>query len=130
SPCKGRTRVSLQRGKRAMRTEGTIYPSGHAAGFSREAWCQLLSRRPEFRRHPPRQARNPFTGEAMTVHPPEDAAEVVLDGRAVGEAYWSMSEEPLVNVSVEPAAMHLVSQWATELEGEFRPDLPSRQPAR
>ena len=105
-----------------MRTEGTIYPTSDAAGFNREAWCQLVNRRPEFRRHTPKQTRNPFTGEAMTVRPPEGAAEVVLDGRSVGEVYWSMSEEPLVNVRVEQSAVHLISEWATELGGEFRPD--------
>jgi hypothetical protein len=55
------------------------------------------------------------------VPPPEDFAEVVLEGRVAGEVYWSMSEEPLINVRVEPSAMPMVLEWATELGGEFRP---------
>lgn len=58
----------------------------------------------------------------MTVHRPPDAAEVVLEGSAVGQVYWSMSEEPLVNINVEPAALLLVCEWAAALGGEFRPD--------
>ena len=58
----------------------------------------------------------------MTVQPPADAAEVVSSGRVVGEVYWSMSEEPLVNVSLESALLHLAEQWAESMGGEFRPD--------
>jgi hypothetical protein len=108
-----------------MRIEGTIRPTGKGSRFSRDSWCQLVSARPEFRPYPARQSRNPFTGETMTVQPPADAAEVVLEGRAVGEVYWSMSDEPLVNVSIEPPAMPLVLEWATALGGEYRPDSPS-----
>lgn len=105
-----------------MRIEGVIYPIGAGAGFNRDAWCQLVASRPEFRRPPSRQVRNPFTGGSMTVHPPTDTAEVVLEGCEVGQVYWSMSEEPLVNVSVEPAAQPLVREWAAALGGEFRAD--------
>ena len=49
----------------------------------------------------------------------DDAAEVLLEGRVVGRAYWSMSDEPGVCVIVEPTAMSLVLQWAMELVGEF-----------
>lgn len=104
-----------------MRIEGAIYPTVAGSGFSREAWCRLVASRPEFRRHASRQARNPFTGETMTVHPPPDAAEVVWEGSVVGQVYWSMSEEPLIHVSVEPAALPLVREWATALAGEFHP---------
>jgi hypothetical protein len=104
-----------------MRIEGAIYPTVAGAGFNREAWCRLVASRPEFRRHASRQARNPFTGQAMTVHPSPDAAEVIVDGSVVGQVYWSMSEEPLINVSVEPAALPLVREWAAALGAEFRP---------
>jgi hypothetical protein len=103
-----------------MRIEGSIRPTGDGAGFCREAWCQLVSRRPEFRRHLPRQIRNPFTGGPSTVAPREDCADVVLEGNSVGKAYWSMSEEPLVCVIVELSAMPLVLEWAKELQGEFQ----------
>jgi hypothetical protein len=105
-----------------MRIEGAILPIGDGVGFSLEAWCQLVESRPEFRRHPARQVRNPITGGAMTLRPPADAAEVLLGGRSVGNVYWSMSEEPLVNVSIEPSGLPLVLAWAAALGGEFRPD--------
>jgi hypothetical protein len=108
-----------------MRIEGAIVPVGRPA-FNREAWCALVTRRPEFRRPPPRQIRNPFTGESTTAQPPPDVAEVVSEGRVVGEVYWSMSEEPRVNVSVESSALPLVRECAAELGGEFQPE-PSHQ---
>src|ERR1700686_1377204 len=83
---------------RAMRIVGAIYPIADVTGFSREAWCQLVSVRPEFRRYPPRQSRNPFTGGMMTVRTTPDAAEVIFEGHTVGPVYWSMSEEPLVKI--------------------------------
>jgi hypothetical protein len=107
-----------------MRIKGVIHPLDGGVGFDREAWCQLVGHRQEFRRHAPRQVRNPFTGEMVTVRTPADAAEVVLDGCVVGEVYWSMSEEPLVNVSVEPSALSLVMEWAAALGGEFCPESP------
>ena len=33
-----------------------------------------------------------------------------------------MSEEPLVNVSLEPASLPLAEQWAASMGGVFRPD--------
>ncbi len=102
-----------------MQIEGTIRPTGDGMGFCREAWCQLVSRRPEFRRYPSCQIRNPFTGGTVTLRPHEDSAEVLLGGRPVGKVHWSMSEEPLVWVSVEPSAMPLVLEWTRELGGEF-----------
>ncbi len=102
-----------------MRIEGTIRPTGDWTGFSREAWCQLVSRRPEFRRYPARQDRNPFTGGIWPHKPPDDVAEVLMGGRPVGDVYWSMSEEPLICVRIEPSAMPLVLEWAKELGGEF-----------
>jgi hypothetical protein len=108
-------------GLNRMQVMGAIHPIGDAAEFSREAWCRIVDSRPEFRRHQPRQARNPFTGGAMTVRATPDAAEVIIDGKVVGNVYWSMNEEPLVNVSVEPSALPLVSEWASAMGGEFRP---------
>jgi hypothetical protein len=103
-----------------MRVEGAIQPDGDGSGLNREAWCQLVARRPEFRRPEPRQGINPFTREPMIVRPTPDAAEVVVDGVSVGDVGWSMSEDvPQVNVSVERSAVPLVLQWATELGGEF-----------
>jgi hypothetical protein len=105
-----------------MQIDGVIRPLGDGAGFSREAWCQFVGNRPEFRRYPSRQQRNPFTGETMTVQPPADAAEIMLGGRAIGKVYWSMSDEPLVNVSVESSGLSLVRAWAAALGGEFCPE--------
>jgi hypothetical protein len=57
----------------------------------------------------------------MVIQPSPEVAEVVVDGVAVGDASWSMSEdEPLVDVSIERSALSLVLQWAAELGGEFR----------
>ena len=55
----------------------------------------------------------------MTLPSNEDSAEVLLEGQPVGQVYWSMSDEPLVCVVVEPSAMPLVLEWAKELQGEF-----------
>ncbi len=104
-----------------MRVDGTILPGSDGSRVTRETWCRLIDSRPEFRRPQPRQAINPFTREPMVIHPAPDAAEVVVDGVAVGDVYWSMSENaPLVNVSIERSALPLVVQWAAELGGEFR----------
>lgn len=108
-----------------MRVEGAIFPKVAARDFTRDVWCDLVATRPEFRRYPSVQRPNPFKpGELMTVRPSPDAAEVVIDGRAVGKVYWSMSDEELVIVSVEPAALEFVQQWAATLGGEFRPEPP------
>jgi hypothetical protein len=58
----------------------------------------------------------------MTIYPPQDAAEVVMGGNLVGRVYWSMSDEPLVIVSIEPSALHLVLEWAAALGAVFRED--------
>jgi hypothetical protein len=57
----------------------------------------------------------------MTVHPAADAAQIVVNGQTVGNVYWSMSDEPLVNVSVEPSGLAFVRECAALLAGEFRP---------
>src|SRR5690349_4700850 len=111
-----------------MRINGSIHPIGDEAKFTRAAWCQMVATRPEFRRSPPRESRNPFTGEPMIVHPPGDSANVVVNECLVGEVYWSMSDEAMVNVSVEPAAMNLVLEWAEVLGGEFRRDELDAEP--
>ena len=107
-----------------MRVKGVIRPVGNGTGFSRESWRELIQRRSEFRRPPPKQGRNPFTGGAAVFHPSPDAADVVLEDHLVGEVSWSMSEEALVNVSVDPSAMPLVLEWAKKLGGEFRQEPP------
>ncbi len=105
-----------------MQIVGAIYSREDAPLFTREAWCELVRQRPEFGRPPSRQVPNPFKrGEMMTIHPPGDSVEILLDGRNVGHAYWSMSDEPLVNVTIEAAALHLVAYWAEALGGEFHP---------
>jgi hypothetical protein len=106
-----------------MRVEGEIYPKSTATNFTREAWCQFIKSRPEFHRAPPIQCPNPFKpGELMTIRAAPDVADVVVDGVSVGNVYYSMSDEPLVFVSIEPSAMRLVHEWVALLCGEFRPD--------
>jgi len=56
----------------------------------------------------------------MTIQPTEDTADVIIGDRAVGWAHWSMSDEPLVVVRVEPSAIHFVQEWAAGMGGEFR----------
>lgn len=56
----------------------------------------------------------------MTVRPTEDTAQVIIGDQAVGLAHWSMSDDPLVVVSVEPSAILLVQEWAAAMGGEFR----------
>jgi hypothetical protein len=108
-----------------MRIEGAIYPTPAATNFTHQAWCNFIKMRPEFRRPAPVQKPNPFkAGEFMTVRPAPDAAEVLVEDRVVGQVSWSMSEEPLVNVSIEPHGLILVREWATALGGEFRTDSP------
>lgn len=108
-----------------MRIHGAIRQSAKGtAGFDRAGWRRLVASRAEFRRLSPRPGRNPFTGEVIDVHPPDDSADVVIEGSVVGSVWWSMSEEPLVNVSVEPALAPLVREWAEALGGEFHPDPP------
>jgi hypothetical protein len=103
-----------------MRINGEIRPKTEGGAFTREAWCQFVSRRPECRSYPAREIRNPFTSELTVISAPEDAVEVLENGTVVGKAYWSMSEEKLVNVDIEPSALHLVLEWANALGGEFR----------
>jgi hypothetical protein len=101
-----------------MKIEGTFRPAG-AVAFDRATWCNLIDKRPELRRPAPREGINPFTKKPTMFRPPDDAAEVLLDGSVIGSAHWSMSEEPLVNVSVELAGLSLVKEWAAELHGVF-----------
>ena len=103
-----------------MRIEGSIHPANELAPFTREMWCRVLERRPEFRHYAARQAPNPFAGSMATLQPPADAAEVVLDGILLGNVSWSASDEALVSVSIESSARHLVVEWAADLGGEFR----------
>jgi hypothetical protein len=101
--------------------QGMIRPTTSTA-FNRDMWLEFIARRPELRSvRESRQVPNPFKpGELMTVHSNPDVADVAIDGCKVGYAHWSMSEEPLVVVSVDPVAEPLVLEWAKELGGEFR----------
>jgi hypothetical protein len=100
---------------------GAIRPLQASPNFNREAWCQFILGEAEFRRRPGREVPNPFKpGTMMIVNPAADSAEVMLDGRPVGSVSWSMSDEPLVIVEVEPLAMPLVQKWAAAMGGEFR----------
>src|SRR5882672_6831405 len=115
-----------------MRIEGAIRPISGAVGFSHQKWCQLVRRRPEFRPYPPRQGQ-PTYPRHLQFSPPEDledAAEVWLNGRVVGNVHWSNSGAPLVNVSVDRSAVSLVLEWATALEGEFREERVVRDDSR
>ena len=110
--------------KPAKRITGSIYPIEGNSGFVRAAWCQFVQSRDELRSPPQsnRQIPNPFKrGEMIPLPPPaDDIAKVVLDGREVGSAYWSMSDEPLICVIVEALAKPLVQEWAAALGGVFR----------
>jgi hypothetical protein len=100
---------------------GQIKPIGNPDKFTRKAWCQFISCHADFRRHAPRESRNPFSGKAMHVTTTDDVAEVIAEGRKVGSAWWSMNDEPLVNVEIEPSFIPLAQMWAKELSGEFFP---------
>ena len=106
-----------------MRVEGAILPIG-SPPFTHGGWCELVARRLEFRLCASRQVKNLFTGGSIGVQPRPDTAEVVVGTEVVGHVYWSMSEEPLVNISIDPSALYLVHEWARELGGAFKPDLP------
>lgn len=106
-----------------MRIEGTIWPVGDNSKLTREAWCEFVKNRPEFRRPPLAERPNPFKpGQMMTIRPRPDVADVMIDERVVGHVAWSQSDEPLIVVEIEPAALSLVHQWAYELGGRFEPD--------
>ncbi|MHC2069045.1 hypothetical protein ACYFX5_16365 [Bremerella sp. T1] len=102
-----------------MQINGEILPAADTAIFTRERWCKLITSRAEFKRPTPKETTNPFTGEAMTVLPPEDVAEVVFDGIVVGKVYWSMSDVPLINFSIEASNLEVVEEWATAMGGRF-----------
>ena len=107
-----------------MKIEGSIKPAGGTT-FDKAAWCELIDRRSELRRPAPREGINPFTKEPHVYRPPYDAAEVLLNGNVIGDASWSQSEEPFVYVSVEPAGLPLVQEWAAKLGGAFVADSES-----
>jgi len=79
-------------GMEPSRITCTIEPRRGRGSFDRLKWVTLVDRRPEFKRHPPRQISDPFTGHLVTVYATDDAAEVHLMGQAVGEAWWSASD--------------------------------------
>jgi hypothetical protein len=102
-----------------MQITGQIVAGGDVE-FSRDAWCRHIASRPEFHERPPATVPNPFKpGEMMPTPVHEDLADVVLNGRKVGSVWWSMNEEPLVNVDVDESALRFVHQWAEALGGVF-----------
>ena len=108
-----------------MRVQGTILPAGDGSRVNREAWCDLVDRRPEFCRPQPRQIINPFTRKLVMTRPTRDVASVVVDGVTLGEVSWSMDEDdPQVIINVERSVVDLVLQWAADLGGEFS-EIPS-----
>ena len=104
-----------------MKIEGSIQPAGGAT-FDKAAWCELIDKRPELRRPAPHEGINPFTKKPTVYRPPDDAAEVLLNGNVIGNATWSQSEEPVINVTVEPAGLPLVQELASKLGGTFVSD--------
>lgn len=105
-----------------MKIDGVIRPKNGSSSFNFESWCDFVRSRPELVRPEPKIGKNPFTGEPVEFKASQDAAEIVVDGSIVGSASWSMSEEPLVNVTIEESRIALVKEWAEELNGEFHPD--------
>jgi hypothetical protein len=90
-------------------------------GFDRAAWIELVSHRPEFKRYPSSDIVDPFTKSKAIVYATDDVAEVIVMGKAVGQVYWSMSDESLVNVNIDVCAVSLAYEWAKELDGELKP---------
>ena len=56
----------------------------------------------------------------MTIRTDPAAADVLIEGRHVGYMYWSLTEEPLIHVTVDPSAISYVRECASALGGEFR----------
>lgn len=102
-----------------VRIQGVIRPGQNTTVFDRASWCELVARRPEFHFSAPVPIKNPFTGEPMAILPREGDADIMLETVKVGRAYWSMSEESLVIVDIDPEALSLVREWVAELGGEF-----------
>jgi hypothetical protein len=104
-----------------MQITGAIHPTDAGHDFTREKWCKVVARRPEFHKRAPFKVPNPFNRGELVMSPEyDDSAEVIVDGQAVGSVYWSMNDKPLVNVAVEKSAMPLVAEWAKEMGGTFR----------
>jgi len=106
-----------------MKIQGTIRPCGPGTRFTRENWCQLLSSRPEFRHSGPRENVDPLTGEKLLIPPPQDAAEVIVDGQPIGQVFWSNNNQKgVIHLQLRPAGLPLVKEWAEEMDGTFHWD--------
>jgi hypothetical protein len=46
----------------------------------------------------------------------------VLNGSVIGNSNSSLSDESLINISVEPAGPRFVHEWAAELQAVFVAD--------
>lgn len=116
-----RERCEQEARRESMQITGTIRPTADSKDFNREAWCSFILSRPEFQLQSPREVPNPFKpGTTMKTPVHRDAADVVVDGRTVGRVHWSMSEEPLVVVKIDPSAVAIAVQWAEEFGGKFQ----------
>ncbi len=100
---------------------GTIRPVGEDPNFNCEAWCQFVASRAEFRPRVRKPVPNPFKpGEFLPPAQHKDSAEIVVDGRVVGYVHWSMLEEPLAVVYIEPSQIVLAQNWAAAPGGVFQ----------
>lgn len=106
-----------------MQINGVIKPQPESHRLTFDTWCEFVAGRSEFRRPQPTETRNPFGGEAITIQPSDDVVDIEVDGCVVGNAFWSMSEEAVVNVTIDEPHLPLVSEWAEELDGVFHPDM-------
>lgn len=102
-----------------MRIDGVIIPNDDNP-FNKEIWICVLDSRPEFRRACSRTSRHPLNRTAMTIHAAPDPAGIWLHDELIGNVSWSHSEQPLINVSIEPAGLPLVQEWAAVLGGQWR----------
>jgi hypothetical protein len=98
---------------------GSIRAKSTETQLDRALWRQFIGSRPEFRRQLSISGVNPFSGTEMTVSPRADSAEVIMDNRPVGNVWWSMSDVPMVNISVQEIALPLVLECAKDLNAEF-----------
>jgi hypothetical protein len=101
---------------------GAIVPRGDGSQVDYEAWCRMVTERPELRPIEPEQIANPFTGAPATMKPRPDAATIVVDGVEVGGACWY---EPEIVFYGPRSMLPVFERWAAELGGKLIEDRPS-----
>jgi hypothetical protein len=101
---------------------GAIVPRGDGSRVDYEAWCRMITERPELRPIEPEQIVNPFTGAPATMKPRPDAATIVVDGVEVGDACWY---EPEIVFWGPRSMLPIFELWAAELGGKLIEDPPS-----